>query len=165
MAAIWKLPILFVCENNHYAVSMPIQKATAIEHIADRAAAYGIRGETVDGNDVLAVFSAANKAIEFARSGDGPTLLECETYRYKGHSRFEPAKYRPDGELEAWKLKDPIIRFRSKLIEQNILSESEADALRGDVASMVQSAVKLAKESPPATVDSVPTLIFSELSH
>ena len=163
MAAIWKLPILFVCENNRYAVSMPVQKATAIDHLADRAAAYGMRGETVDGNDVLAVFAAARKAVEFARSGDGPTLLEGETYRYKGHSRFEPAKYRPEGELEAWKLKDPIIRFRSGLIEQKMLSESEADTIREDVATMVQSAVKFAKESPSATVDSVSSLIFAEL--
>jgi TPP-dependent pyruvate/acetoin dehydrogenase alpha subunit len=162
MAAIWKLPVLFVCENNRYAVSMPVQKATAIEHIADRAAAYGMRGETIDGNDVLAIYAAAKKAVEYARSGEGPTLLECETYRYKGHSRFEPAKYRPEGELEAWMTKDPIIRFRGWLIEQNTLTESEADTLRNDVATMVQDAVKFAKESPSATVDSVPSLIFAE---
>lgn len=162
MAAIWELPILFACENNQYAVSMPVHKATAVAHIADRAAAYGIRGETVDGNDVLAVFTAAKKAVDQARSGDGPTLLECETYRYKGHSRFEPAKYRPDGELDTWKLKDPILRFQSWLIKQNVLSESEAETIQDDVAAEVQGAVKFAKESPSTKVDSVSRLVFAE---
>ncbi len=162
MAAIWKLPVLMVCENNRYAVSMPVQKAIAIDHIADRASAYGMRGETVDGNDVLAVYASARRAVEHARKGDGPTLLECETYRYKGHSRFEPAYYRPEGELEAWMKKDPILRFRGWLIEQNKLSESEADAIREEVEALVLDAVKFAKESPSATLDSVSDVIFAE---
>lgn len=162
LAAIWKLPILFVCENNRYAVSMPVQKATAIDHIADRAAAYGMPGETIDGNDVLAVYTTARKAVESIRTGDGPALLECETYRYKGHSRFEPAKYRPDGELEAWMKKDPIVRFRTWLAENNIISPSEADALREKVEATVQDAIAFAKESPTASVDSVPDLVFAK---
>jgi TPP-dependent pyruvate/acetoin dehydrogenase alpha subunit len=162
IAAIWKLPVLFICENNRYAVSMPVQKATAIDHIADRAAAYGMHGETIDGNDVLAVYATARKAIEHARAGEGPTLLECETYRYKGHSRFEPAKYRPEGELEAWMTKDPIIRFRGWLIEQDILNELEADTLRDEVEASIQEAIAFAKKSPLATVDSVPNLVFAE---
>jgi TPP-dependent pyruvate/acetoin dehydrogenase alpha subunit len=162
MAAIWKLPVLFVCENNRYAVSMPVQRATAIDHIADRAAAYGMHGETIDGMDVLKVYGAAKDAVEHARVGDGPTLLECETYRYKGHSRFEPAKYRPEGELEVWITKDPINHLRGLMIEQNILSETEADILRDEVEALVQEAITFAKNSPSVTIDLVPSLIFAE---
>ncbi|MDH5441859.1 MAG: thiamine pyrophosphate-dependent dehydrogenase E1 component subunit alpha, partial [Candidatus Bathyarchaeota archaeon] len=102
MAAIWKLPIVFVCENNLYAMGTRISNVTAIDNIAQRAIAYGMPGVTVDGNDAVAVFQAARGAVERARKGEGPTLLECQTYRHKGHSRFDPATYRPQEEVEEW---------------------------------------------------------------
>jgi TPP-dependent pyruvate/acetoin dehydrogenase alpha subunit len=149
MAAIWKLPVLFVCENNRYAVSMPVEKAVAINHIVERAAGYGMPGVLVDGNDVIAVYQAAAQAAGWARHGEGPTLLECETYRYKGHSRFEPATYRPAGELEAWMSKDPINRLRHVLEERGLLTANDADAVRQSVDDAVQNALK-ARLPPPS---------------
>jgi len=99
MAAIWRLPVLFVCENNLYAMGTRISNVTAIENIADRASAYGMPGVIVDGNDVIEVYRAAKEAVDRARNGGGPTLIECKTYRHKGHSRFDPAKYRPPDEV------------------------------------------------------------------
>jgi pyruvate dehydrogenase E1 component alpha subunit len=148
LAAVWKLPLVFVCENNRYAVSMPVSKAVAIEHISERAAAYGMPGVTIDGMDVLAVHFEAQRAVARARAGEGPTLIECETYRFKGHSKFEPATYRPDGELESWLARDPIPRFRKRLLEEKILSTEEADALRTEVENTVEDAIAFAKASP-----------------
>jgi len=119
MAAIWKLPVIFVCENNLYAMGTRQSRVMLIENIADRAASYGIPGVTVDGNDVLAVYEAAREAVERARRGEGPTLIECKTYRHKGHSRVDPAKYRPKEEVEEWLRKDPIKRLREKLLQTN----------------------------------------------
>ncbi len=161
LAAIWSLPVIFVCENNRYAVSMSIHRAVAVEHIAQRAAGYGMPGVTVDGNDVLAVYSAARQAAERARTGDGPSLVECETYRYRGHSRFEPANYRPAGELESWLEKDPIPRFRAWLDKEGILSAAAADALTAEVGQAVQDAVIFARSSAEAMVEQVPALVFA----
>jgi hypothetical protein len=136
-------------------------RAMAIEHIAERAAAYGMPGTTVDGNDVLAVYDEAKRAVGRAREGDGPSLIECETYRYKGHSRFEPATYRPEGELEAWLKKDPLTRFRRWLEEEKVLAPEEAEAIRSEVEVAVADAVAFAKESPDATVEKVPSLVFA----
>jgi len=121
MAALWKLPVIFVCENNLYAMGTRQSRAMAIENVADRAIAYGIPGEVVDGNDVLAVYEVAWKAVERARKGEGPTLIECKTYRHKGHSRIDPAKYRPKEEVEEWLAKDPIKRFKERLLQTNAL--------------------------------------------
>jgi len=148
MAAIWKLPVIFVCENNLYAMGTRISNVIAIENIAERAHAYGMPGVTVDGNDVAAVYKAAREAVERARRGEGPTLLECKTYRHKGHSRFDPAKYRPQEEVEEWMKKDPIIRFRKKLIQEKILSEKEADEIDNRIRAKVEEAAKFALESP-----------------
>jgi len=148
MAAVWRLPVVFVCENNLYAMGTRQSIVMAIENIADRAAAYGIPGVSVDGNDVLAVYEAASEAVNQARKGEGPTLIECKTYRHKGHSRFDPATYRPKGEVEEWLKKDPILRFKSKLIEMGILTEQENEELSREAASAVEEAVKFAMESP-----------------
>ncbi len=148
IAAIWQLPILYVCENNLYAMGTRQSRVMLIKNIAERAVAYGIPGITVDGNDVLAVYKAAKNAVERAREGDGPTLLECKTYRHKGHSRMDPAKYRPKEEVEEWLRKDPIKRFRSKLLESNVLSQAEADEIEQAVIAEVEEAVKFALESP-----------------
>jgi len=148
MAAIWKLPVLFVCENNLYAMGTRQSKVMLIENIADRAVAYGIPGVTVDGNDVLAVYEAARQAVERAKKGEGPTLIECKTYRHKGHSRFDPATYRPKEEVEFWLKKDPIPRFRGKLVEMGVLTDAEAEQIEKEVLNEIEEAVKFALESP-----------------
>jgi len=148
MAAIWNLPVLFVCENNLYAMGTRQSRVMAIENVADRAVAYGIPGVVVDGNDVVAVYEAAREAVERARSGKGPTLMECKTYRHKGHSRFDPATYRPKEEVEKWVKRDSITRFRARLLEMKNLTEEEADKIEQDVVAAIEDAVKFALESP-----------------
>ncbi|MEM2318479.1 MAG: pyruvate dehydrogenase (acetyl-transferring) E1 component subunit alpha [Candidatus Bathyarchaeia archaeon] len=148
MAAIWSLPVIFVCENNLYAMGTRQSMVMRIENIADRAAAYGIPGVVVDGNDVLAVYEATSKAAERARKGEGPTLIECKTYRHRGHSRVDPAKYRPREEVEAWLAKDPIKRFREKLLGLNVLTEAEIQQIDRGVAAEIEEAVRYAMESP-----------------
>lgn len=148
MAAIWKLPVLFVCENNLYAMGTRQSRVMLIEKISERAAAYGIPGVTVDGNDVLAIYEAAREAIERAKRGEGPTLIECRTYRQKGHSRMDPATYRPKEEVEYWLRKDPITRFRGRLREMGILTEEEAKKIDDEVSQAIEEAVKFALESP-----------------
>lgn len=148
MAAIWALPVVFVCENNLYAMGTRQSRVMTIENIADRAAAYGIPGVVVDGNDVLAVYEATREAVERAREGKGPTLIECKTYRHKGHSRFDPATYRPKEEVEEWLRKDPILRFRARLLETGTLTEEEANKIEQEVFNAVEEAVKFALESP-----------------
>jgi len=148
MAAIWSLPVIFVCENNVYAMGTRRSRVMLIENIADRAQAYGISGVAVDGNDVLAVYEAAQKAVERARRGEGPTLIECKTYRHKGHSRIDPAKYRPEEEVEEWLRKDPIKRFREKLMQTEVLTETEIQQVEKDVLAEIDEAAKFALQSP-----------------
>jgi pyruvate dehydrogenase E1 component alpha subunit len=148
LAAIWMLPVIFVCENNLYAMGTRQSRVMLVENVADRASAYGIPGVVVDGNDVIKVYQAANEAVKRAREGKGPTLLECKTYRHKGHSRFDPATYRPKEEVEKWLKEDPIIRFQAKLLEMNVLTQSEMEKMRLDVNVYVENAVKFAMESP-----------------
>lgn len=148
MASIWKLPVIFVCENNLYAMGTRQSRVMAIENVADRAVAYGIPGVVVDGNDVLAVYEATQRAVERARKGEGPTLIECKTYRHKGHSRVDPAKYRPKEEVEEWLAKDPIKRFKEKLLQTNTLTEAEIQQIEKEVSAEIEEAVKFAMESP-----------------
>ena len=148
MASTWKLPVIFVCENNLYAMGTRQSVVMAIENVADRAAAYGIPGVVVDGNDVLAVYEATLKAVERSRKGEGPTLIECKTYRHKGHSRVDPAKYRPKKEVEEWLAKDPIKRFKEKLLKTNTLEEAEIRQIEKEVSAEIEEAVKFAMESP-----------------
>jgi len=148
MASAWKLPVIFVCENNLYAMGTRQSIVMAIENIADRAVAYGIPGVVVDGNDVWAVYETAHKAVERARKGEGPTLIECKTYRLKGHSRADPATYRPKEEVQEWLKKDPITRFKVKLLEMKILTEKEVDQIQQETVKAVEDAVKFAIESP-----------------
>ena len=119
-----------------------------IENVADRAAAYGIPGVVMDGNDVLAVYEAAHEAVKRAREGKGPTLIECKTYRHKGHSRFDPATYRPKEEVEEWLKKDSVLRFKTKLVETEVLTEKEADEIEQDVIAAVEKATEFAIDSP-----------------
>jgi pyruvate dehydrogenase E1 component alpha subunit len=148
MASVWKLPVVFVCENNLYAMGTRQSIVMAIGNIADRAVAYGIPGVVVDGNDVLAVYEAAGKAVERARKGEGPTLVECKTYRQKGHSRVDPARYRRKEEVAEWLAKDPVKRLREKLLAEKVLSQAEIQSVDSEVSAEVEEAVKFAVESP-----------------
>ncbi|HID87336.1 MAG TPA: thiamine pyrophosphate-dependent dehydrogenase E1 component subunit alpha, partial [Anaerolineae bacterium] len=145
MAAIWTLPVVYVCENNQYAMSFSVKKAFAIERISDRAAAYGMPGVTVDGNDVLAVYEAVSQAAKRARAGEGPSLIENVTYRWRGHSKSDVNRYRTREEIEAWKKKCPIKRFRTLLIEEGILSEEEADQIEREAYAAIDAAVEFAE--------------------
>jgi pyruvate dehydrogenase E1 component alpha subunit len=121
LAAVWKLPVIFVCENNLYMEYTPISAVTAVEHpAADRAAAYSLPRIVIDGNDVLTVRDEVAKAVAKARAGEGPSIIECMTYRHYGHSRTDPAKYRPEGELEEWLMRDPVKVLRERLVQSGI---------------------------------------------
>jgi len=148
MASVWALPVVFVCENNLYAMGTRQSRIMSIQNVADRAAAYGIPGVIVDGNDVLVVYEAARTAVERARAGKGPTLIECKTYRHKGHSRVDSAKYRPKEEVEEWLGKDPIKRFRQAMLGNGILTQTELEHVETEVADEVADAVKFALDSP-----------------
>jgi len=148
MASVWRLPVVFVCENNLYAMGTRQSRVMNITDVANRAAAYGIPGEIVDGNDVLAVHEIIGKAVERARKGEGPTLVECKTYRHKGHSRVDPAKYRPKEEVEEWLGKDPIKNFRTYLLAAHFMTEMEIQQIEQNVSVKIEEAVKFALESP-----------------
>jgi pyruvate dehydrogenase E1 component alpha subunit len=148
MAAIWKLPVLYVCENNLYAMGTRQTQIMAIRDVAKRAEAYGIPGITVDGNDALAVYKAAQEAVDRARGGEGSTLIECKTYRQKGHSRWDPAAYRPREEVEDWLRRDPIRRMSKHLLDAKCLSETEAAKIEKETEAAVEGAVEFAVASP-----------------
>ncbi|MCO6452790.1 MAG: thiamine pyrophosphate-dependent dehydrogenase E1 component subunit alpha [Caldilineales bacterium] len=148
MAAIWDLPVIYVCENNLYAASTPVGVTFKIENIADRVAAYGMAGEVVDGNDVLAVYEAMGRAVARARAGEGPTLLECKTYRQVGHSRSDPLTYRTKEEEKWWKERDPIERLGERLLAEGVTNQAGLDAIEADVTAEVDDAVAFAKASP-----------------
>ena len=148
MAAIWTLPVVFVCENNQYAMSYPASKAFAIPRISDRAAGYGMPGETVDGNDLNAVYAAVSRAVERARAGEGPSLVENVTYRWRGHSKSDANRYRSREEIEAWKEKDPIARFERWLAQAISLSEPDARAVEQAAYAAIEAAVAFADASP-----------------
>jgi pyruvate dehydrogenase E1 component alpha subunit len=147
-AAIWKLPVIWVCENNQYAMSMAVKHAFPIPAISMRAAAYGMPGVTVDGNDLIAVYGAVAEAVARARAGDGPTLVECTTYRWRGHSKSDRNLYRTQEEIEAWKQRDPIARLRERLIATGALDAAAADRLRQQAREAVAAAVAFAEASP-----------------
>jgi pyruvate dehydrogenase E1 component alpha subunit len=161
MAAIWKLPVVYVCENNQYAMSFSMKKAFAIERISDRAAAYGMPGVTVDGNDLMAVYEAVSQAVERARAGEGPSLVENVTYRWRGHSKSDANRYRTREEIEAWKQKCPIERFRARLIEEGILTEDEADQIERDAYAAIDAAVAFADASPEPTLETIEEGVYA----
>ena len=148
LAAVWELPVVFVCENNLYAEFTPLAAHTRSGSIAERAAAYRMPGITVDGNDVLAVRDAAATAVDLARAGGGPTLLEALTYRWRGHHEGDPMTYRPREELEAWRAKDPIPRFGAWLRERGLLAAAEDARLHAEVQAEVDGATEFARQSP-----------------
>jgi len=148
MASAWKLPVVFACENNLYAMGTRQSRIMNVEDVAKRAVAYGISGKSVDGNDVIAVYEATRDAVEFARKGEGPTLIECKTYRRRGHSRVDPARYRPKEEVAEWLRRDPVKRFEDYLLQNDVLTEEELQSVKAQVADRIDDAVKFALESP-----------------
>jgi TPP-dependent pyruvate/acetoin dehydrogenase alpha subunit len=152
LAGVWKLPVLFVCENNLYAMGTSIEKATAVDDIAKRAVGYGIAGVVADGNNAVDVYLKGKEAVARAKAGQGPTLIECKTYRMKGHSKYDPAAYRPPEEVEAWLERDPVKILRSKLLKYRI-DESKIIALERKSMEIIDRAVDFAQESPKGAVE------------
>ena len=149
LAAVWKLPVIFVCENNRYAESTPVEYALSIENVADRGAAYNIPGVVADGMDVFAVYEAAEQAVDRARSGQGPSLLECKTYRYYGHTVFDnPRTYRTEEEERYWRSRDPLILFRTRVLEEGSLLAEELDSIDRSMEQLIRDAIRYADESP-----------------
>ena len=148
LAAIWKLPVLFVCENNLYGMFSPMSVTTTITDVACRAQSYAIPGVVVDGNDVLAVREVAATAVERARSGEGPTLIECKTYRHLGHFVGDTESYRSSEEVAKWKKSDPILRFRRFLVERSVLDDETDRQILGEIKREVEEAVDFAIASP-----------------
>lgn len=161
LASIWSLPVIFVCENNLYGASTHVNKVMRVERVAQRADAYGIRGETVDGNDVLAVYEATRRAAEECRRGEGPVLLELLTYRRVGHSRRDPNHYQPRDEQEYWLARDPIILFRNRLIERQDVSSAELDAADAHVQQVIEAAVEAGRNAPEPMADDLTTHVFA----
>lgn len=149
LAAVWKLPVIYVCENNQFGMTVPTWQSTSVENIADRAAGYGIPGKVVDGNDVCAVYEAFARAKERALKGEGPTLLECKTYRWRGHWTGDPEPYRTREEVEEWKEKrDPIKLFRAYLTRHKLATRQELDDIEAAAAKKMEAAVEFAMNSP-----------------
>jgi len=161
-AAIWKLPVVFVCENNLYMEYTPIADMTAVKDpAAGRASAYGLEPIIVDGQDADAVYRVAKKAFDKARSGGGPSLIECLTYRYSGHSRADPAKYRPEGELERWRQRDPIKIYRARLLDSGI-AESVIAQIESDVKQKLDKATEACKAAGPPADDLIWTDVYAD---
>ncbi len=152
LAGVWKLPVLFVCENNLYAMGTSVEMATAVDDIAKRAIGYGIAGVVADGNDVADVYLKGKEAVERAKAGQGPTLIECKTYRMKGHSKYDPADYRPKKEVEKWLERDPIKLHRAKLIKYKI-EENTLTKLEKNVMEIIDHALDFAQESAMGPVE------------
>ncbi len=155
MAAIWTLPVVYLCENNQYGMSMSVERAFPIKDIADRAAAYNMPGVVVDGNDVLAVYEATLEAVERARGGGGPSLIEGKTYRWKGHSKSDQERYRTREEVEAWKERCPIHRFQARLINERVIDEAEANRMAEEARRLIEEAVAFAEASPEPSVETI----------
>ena len=153
LASVWRLPVVYVCENNLYAVTTPVRDAVSVKEIADRGAAYGIPGVSVDGQDVLAVYEAAGAAVDRARQGKGPSLIECRTYRYLGHFVTEELllgdkSYRPNEEIDEWKARDPVTIFETRLVDMGVLTKDKAAAIEEDIRARLEEAVTFARQSP-----------------
>ena len=162
-AGVHRLPVIFLCENNQYAISVPMRLQMAIEQVSDRAAGYGFPGVTVDGDDVLAVYEAMVEAAERARRGDGPTLVEAMTYRIIPHSSDDDDRtYRPSEEVEAWKEKDALIRFKAYLEEAGLLDEAGEEKIRAWAKEQVDAAIKHAEEAPYPDPDELLRHVFAE---
>ncbi|MEK7715852.1 MAG: thiamine pyrophosphate-dependent enzyme, partial [candidate division NC10 bacterium] len=159
-AGVWQVPVVFVCQNNQWAISVPLKKQTHSKTIAQKALAYGVPGVQVDGNDILAVYAAAREAVDRARGGDGPTLIECITYRLGMHTTADdPTKYRSEEEVKMWEQKDPLTRFTAYLKERNLLEEG----LEQKVDDEISEAVRRFEATPPADPRTAFDHVYAEM--
>ncbi len=162
LAAVWNLPVVFVCENNQYAESTPRAMHQKVKYVSDRSAAFNIPGETMDGMDVFEVYQRAGEAIDRARAGKGPTLLEARTYRFMGHFIGDPQPYRTKEEVEEWKQRDPILVFRRRMLGEGKVSAAELDAIDAAIKKEIEAAVEFGRTSPEPDVETALQDIFTE---
>lgn len=161
IASAWKVGVVFIVENNLYGEYTPLRETTPVDDLAVRATAHGMPGVIVDGQDVDAVHAAVSEAVERGRAGEGPTLLEMKTYRFRGHSRTDPAKYRPEGELERWQERDPILLLGHSLAAEGALSQDDQDALRKEIQEQVDAEADRAKTAPFPTIEEVRSYVYA----
>ena len=155
-AGVFQAPVIFVCQNNHWAISLPVAKQTRSKTLAQKALAYGMPGIQVDGNDILAVYAAAKEAVDRARAGQGPTLVECVTYRMAVHTTADdPKRYRTEKEVDKWRKRDPIVRFQKYLVDKGLLSEDKIAGIESEVLEVIQAAVDGAEEKMKALGDPI----------
>jgi TPP-dependent pyruvate/acetoin dehydrogenase alpha subunit len=163
LASLWELPVVYVLENNLYAISMPAVRSSKLKNISDRAAAYGMRSAVADGMDVLSVYEAVSEAVERARKGLGPTLVECKTYRFRGHHEGDPRKgetYRTREEMDEWEKRDPITRLGDRMIRDRKATQAELDVINQETMKEIEDAVAFAKESPSPKPEDVTSYLF-----
>jgi pyruvate dehydrogenase E1 component alpha subunit len=161
MASIWKLPVVFICENNQFGMSMSVQRSMNIERISTRAISYNIPGETVDGNDVLAVYQTVGAAVEYTRSGKGPVLIENLTYRWRGHSKSDRNLYRTQEEIETWQEKCPIVRFKRVLADAEVMSSEESEAIDQAAKATVDQAAEEALTYPEPSPENMEDEVYA----
>ncbi len=161
MASTWKLPVVFICDNNQYGMSMPVKRSMNIERISTRAAAYGIPGETVDGNDVLAVYRTVAQAVARARKGEGPSLVDNLTYRWRGHSKSDRNLYRTQQEIDEWKAHDPIERYKRVLTESGKLTPKEVEEIERAAAATIERAAEEALRLPEPSADDLEAEVYA----
>jgi acetoin:2,6-dichlorophenolindophenol oxidoreductase subunit alpha len=161
IAAIWKLPVIFVCENNQYGMSTSTERSTAVKDVAQRAAAYAMPGIVVDGNDFAAVAAASFEAVERAKRGEGPTLIEAKTYRTRGHSRSDRNRYRTKEEIESWKQRDPILFFEAEIETLGLITRGEIEGVRARVEEEIAAGIAFADESPPPSPAEVTRYVYA----
>lgn len=161
IASAWNVGVVFIVENNLYGEYTPLRETTPVDDLAVRATAHGMPGVIVDGQDVDAVHAAVAEAVARGRAGDGPTLLEMKTYRFRGHSRTDPAKYRPEGELQRWQERDPILLLGRALAADDVLSESDQEALRREIQEQVDADAERAKAAPYPTIEEIRSYVYA----
>ena len=161
LAAVWKLPVIYFCENNQYAMSTPIHKATAVTDLSARASAFGMPGVNVDGMDALAVREAVFHAAERARRGEGPSLVIATTYRFEGHNVGDGQRYRTRDEVDEWRKNDPIVRFRETVVRHDLIGDEEADAIDREVVEELEAAIRFAEESPEPAPDTLADDVYA----
>jgi pyruvate dehydrogenase E1 component alpha subunit len=163
LASLWELPVVYVLENNLYAISTPVARSSKLKNISERAAAYGMRSAVADGMDVLSVYETVSEAVERARKGQGPTLVECKTYRFRGHHEGDPKKgetYRTREEMDEWEKRDPITRLGDRMIKDRKATQAELDAINQETMKEIEDAVAFAKESPSPKPEDVTSYLF-----
>jgi pyruvate dehydrogenase E1 component alpha subunit len=163
MASIWKLPVVFICENNKYGMSTSVERSTSVKNISERAASYSMPGVTVDGNDFNSITQAVDTAVENARRGNGPSLIESLTYRWRGHSKSDRNRYRTKKEINEWIDRDPIVRFSSFLIEHSVLNADDIKKIEASVEAEIEAAIEFARSSPDPLVSDVSRDVYTEV--